>query len=357
MTWTDETLISDYSGMENYDQHYPSIAVDSNDYLHIVWYGMASGFTTYPQIWYAKYTASWIAPVRISTYAGMENYDQGYPSIALDSNDYRHIVWNGMASSFTTSPQIWYAKYTTSWVTPVRISTYAEMENHDQNYNSIAIDSKDYLHVGWQGKALGFTTEHQIWYAKYTTSWVTPVRISTYTGMEDNNQGGVSIATDSHDYLHVLWHGMANLWYRAYTDSWQNILFLQPTGNNYGPQLRWSRYPTIVYETENDTFAVTNENGTIVWTGDGDLNVTDVEDIIDEDIIGYGDPEDPNPPGWDDPFLTVHRFKLILFIIGMTLFVGSPVYGFTARPEAATWIMLMMNMLIGVALLWSLQTM
>lgn len=113
-------------------------------------------------------------------------------------------------------------------------------------------------------------------------------------------------------------------------------------------------------EVDPSTFLLTDENGTVIptWNGDNFTDIDDLKDFIDEDVIGYPDPEDPNPPGWDEEsWLSAHRFKLILFIVGMVLFLGSPVYGFAERPEAATWIVIMMNMIVGVALLWSLQTM
>jgi len=303
-TWTDETRISTYSGMENYDQYSPCIAVDSNDNLHVVWYGNADGFTDYFQIWYAKYDGIWHTPVRISTYTGMENLVQAFPCIAVDSNDNLHVVWHGKATGYTynqvwyakydgiwhtpvristypgmenapeevpciavdsndnlhvvwngratgyTYAQIWYAKYDGIWHTPVRISTYTGMENYDQYNPCIAVDSNDNLHVVWNGGAIGYTSYIQIWYAKYDGIWHTPVRISTYTGMENYNQYRPSIAVDSNDNLHVVWYGKATgytdydkVWYAKYDGSWETPECLQPTGQNRYPNIRWSRYP------------------------------------------------------------------------------------------------------------------
>jgi len=305
-TWTDETRISTYAGMQNYYQRDGSIAVDSSDHLHVVWRGMATGYTTRNQIWYAKYTTSWAPPVRISTVAGMATNTQGPPGIAVDSSDYLHVVWVGLtisppanyqvwynkytgswagpvristytnmatypqympgiavdssdhlhvvwfgkATGYTTIYQIWYAEYTDSWVTPVRISTYTNMATYNQWDPSIAVDASDHLHVVWHGKATGFTTVDQIWYAKYTTSWVAPVRISTYTNMATYAQTYPSIAVDDDDYLHVLWGGKATgytnydkIWHAEYTDSWATPEVLQPIGQNKHPNIRWSRWP------------------------------------------------------------------------------------------------------------------
>ena len=307
-TWTDETRISTYAGMEGYHQLNPSIARDSDDYLHVVWHGRATGFTSYAQIWYSKYTDSWSAPVRISTYPGMdENWHQESPAIAVDSNDYLHVVWYGTAedpydwynqiwyANYTDSwgtpvristydvggrvddqweasitvdsndyihvawwgaatgfplPQIWYAKYTDSWATPVRISTYTNMEDYSQAAPSIAVDCDDNVHVVWSGKASGFTTDEQIWHNKYTDSWAGPFRISTYAGMEDYGQYNPSLAVDPDDYLHVVWYGMATgftdwdkVWYAKYTIIWVAPECIQPTGENYYPILRWRSWP------------------------------------------------------------------------------------------------------------------
>ena len=250
-SWAAPVRISTYDGMADYDQHSPSIAVDSSDYLQVVWHGKATGYTTYYQIWYAKYTASWATPVRISTYSGMESYHQSYPSIVVDSSNYLHVVWYGSATGYTIYYQIWYAKYTTSWAAPVRISTYDGMADYDQYEPSIAVDSSDYIHVVWDSLATGYTDYYQIWYAKYTTSWVTPVRISTYDGMDGYDQYEPSIAVDSNDYLHVVWHGKATgytdynkVWYAKYTASWVAPTCLQATGKNQWPNARWSWYPS-----------------------------------------------------------------------------------------------------------------
>ena len=299
-TWTDETRISTYPGMENYYQICPSIAVDSQDRLHVVWYGKATGYTTYFQIWYNYFDGSWHTPVRISTYLGMEDHDQHYVSIAVDSQDRIHVVWAGRTVNYPSYDQIWYNYFDGSWHTPVRISTYAGMENRSQIYPSIAVDSLDRLHVVWQyymsywqiwynyydgvwhspvriSTYTGMENYHQqyvsiavdsqdrihvvwtgkataggdqIWYAYYDGVWHTPIRISTYLGMENYGQTYPSIAVDSQDRIHVVWTGRATgytdydkVWYAKYDGEWSTPECLQPTGQNTYPNLRWSRYP------------------------------------------------------------------------------------------------------------------
>jgi len=172
-TWVDETRISTYTGMENYGQFYPSIAVDSQDRIHVVWSGKTDGYP-YTQIWYAYYDGAWHTPVRISTYTGMGNYGQYSPSIAVDLQDRVHIVWYGKSTDYPSYYQIWYAYYDGAWHTPVRISTYTGMENYDQSYPSIAVDLQDRVHVVWSGKATGYTDYDKVWYNYYDGTWHTP---------------------------------------------------------------------------------------------------------------------------------------------------------------------------------------
>ncbi|MBW2647968.1 MAG: exo-alpha-sialidase [Deltaproteobacteria bacterium] len=249
-TWTDETRISTYLGMESYDQRYPCIAVDGQDRLHVVWQGRATGYETRYQVWYNYYDGSWHTPVRISTYSGMEVYDQGFDvCIAVDSQDRIHVVWSGKAAGYAYN-QVWYNYFDGSWHTPVRISTYSGMESRSQFYPCIAVDSFDRLHVVWHGKATGYTDYYQIWYNYYDGVWHTPIRISTAPGMESYDQFYPSIAVDILDRMHVVWEGRATgytdyykVWYNYYDGSWHTPECLQPTGQNRYPNLRWSRYP------------------------------------------------------------------------------------------------------------------
>ncbi len=249
--WAGPVRISTYAGMDVDHQRTPSIAVDGSDNLHVVWDGQATGFGTAEQIWYVKYDGAWSDPVRISTYAGMESYLQSEAGIAIDSSDNLHVVWYGQATGFITANQIWYSKYTDVWADPVRISTYAGMEVLGNDRPSIAIDSNDYIHIAWYGLATGFTTISQIWYNKYDGAWAGPVRISTYDGMETYNQTMPSIAVDSSDDVYVVFQGKATLyidfnkiWYAKYETSWGTPELLQDMGEIANPNIRWSRYPS-----------------------------------------------------------------------------------------------------------------
>jgi len=227
LTWTNETRISTYTGMEAGTQAFPSIAVDSQDRLHVVWRGVATGFPI-EQIWYARYDGSWTDPVRIST-LGMEDGSQGIPSIAMDSQDRPHVTWSGDNTDFPVYNQAWYARhYYGSWTDPVRISTNTAMDNGYQGSPSITV-FQNKVHIVWSSGTTIYTTS-QIYYALYDGSWADPVRISTYTNAELGTQATPSIAIDSQGRPHVVWHGRPSasgsypydIYYALYDGAWIN---------------------------------------------------------------------------------------------------------------------------------------
>ena len=198
----------------------------------MVWGGRGTGYSTDDQIWYALYNGTWQAPVRISTATDMENYEQGRPSIAVDSDDYLHVVWNGPLDNTWYDRRVWYAKCTVNWTTPVLI--YNE-NTYDQINPSIAIDSNDYLHVVWFAKGPPSYNRYQIYYTKYVDSWSTPISISTAEGMDEYSQYYPSIAVDFNDHLHVVWEGQQGspYYYQIYYTKCSVLSsdFLQPMVN------------------------------------------------------------------------------------------------------------------------------
>ncbi len=74
--------------------HMPCIALDSAGNVHVVWYAE----TLFGAIWDIFYreriAGIWQAPVQLTTMGGI-GADQYQPSIAIDSSDNVHIVWYG----------------------------------------------------------------------------------------------------------------------------------------------------------------------------------------------------------------------------------------------------------------------
>jgi len=260
LSWVDATRISTLSGMENYDHFHPSIAIDSDGVLHVVWCGYSTAYPTQMQIWYTKYDGTWSTPIRLNTYANMGTLNQFDPCITIDSLDKLHVVWYGGATGYS-NPQIWYVKFDgVSWSSPLRISTVSGMENYWQELPSITVDSADKLHVVWHGCSTSYPDYEQIWYAKYDGSWLTPIRLSTYSDMDVNYQYSPCITVDSKDALHVIWSGEVSayiqyqIWYAKHDGGvWSTpIRISTASGMDVNPQ----EEPSIMVTGEDEVVAL-----------------------------------------------------------------------------------------------------
>ena len=296
-TWSDGLRISTYAGMAAQVQNISAIAVDSGDNLHVVWQGRATGYAK-SQIWYAKYDGSWGSPIHVDPRAEAADYVQDSPSIAVDSEDNLHLVWHehdtvdwidriyytkydgswatpvpistDVQGQYTPViavdsgdnlyvvwygyPESWIAqiycvKYDGSWGAPVRISTALNMEDHEQSLSGIAIDSSDNPHVVWQGMGGDHTTNDQVWYTKYDGSWATPICISTAASMDDYGQISAGIAVDEVDDIHMIWQGRTTdyandvIWYAKFVASWEAPEVIEIFIISRFSNIRWSSWP------------------------------------------------------------------------------------------------------------------
>jgi len=215
--WNEEQVTNQTAGN---DQGYPSIAIDSSDNVHIVWQGLGWGTNTgYTNIQYRERTTSWQTQEAVTDEA---NVEISYPSIAIDSSDNIHVAWTGRGylPEFTAS-NIQYRKRTIEgWQTQEAVT----VEGIDQFCPSIAIDSADNIHVVWvEGSVLS------VQYKKRTTSWQTQEAVTEEGYSYDDLSSSPSIAIDSADNIHVVWRAWNcgtnsdyfNIQYRERTTSWQ----------------------------------------------------------------------------------------------------------------------------------------
>ena len=162
MTWAEEPVTS-----ESNDQVYPAIAVDSSNNLHVVWQGKYSGSPTVRQIRYCKKTLSGWQAVQNLTNEAIDY--GGYPAIAVDGNNYIHIVWGGFRGPDTACPHIRYLKYTTGWQ-PIDDSIQ-EGVGYNEALPAIAVDGNNYIHVVWMSGGYHSQAQYHLVYRRYTTSW------------------------------------------------------------------------------------------------------------------------------------------------------------------------------------------
>ncbi len=115
----------------------PSLAVDSQDTLHLAWTANGTGNR---QVWYASYArGTWTPPLQISETAGYS----GFPSIAVDSQDRVHVAWYGFDGTFY---QIYYRmKDASGWGPQIDVTGQAV----DATNPALALDGQDHVHIVW----------------------------------------------------------------------------------------------------------------------------------------------------------------------------------------------------------------
>ncbi len=253
--WTEEQLTD---AADN--QYSPAIAIDSEDNVHVTWYGLDWGDSpTDRNIQYRKRTTAWQAQEAITDVAfdPTSPSDQTYPSIAIDSEDNIHVTWQGLGwETHPNDSNIQYRKRTaTAWQVQEAITDSSQLQGRP----SIAIDSEDNIHVVWRGYGWGINAgEYNIQYRKRTTAWQAQEALTDAT----DDQGNAAIAIDSEGNVHVTWHGYSwgthpdvyNVQYRKRTTAWQAQEALTDAAVT-------QYYPTIAIDSE--------DNVHVAWYGLG----------------------------------------------------------------------------------------
>ena len=198
------------------------IAVDSADNVHVVW-------RDFNRIYYNKRTAgTWGTQLLVQTTSVSSSQA---PKIAIAPNGTIFVVY------FDSG--IYYLKYTTFWTSGVSIGVYSSGGAPTPNH---AIDSLGNVHVVWTQSA------SQLMYVKYTLAtdtWGTPAAVSITAPFVVDP----SIAIDASDNLNVVfWDANYDSWYVQNTGSWgTNVKILDGAigGDRSYPQHRSTVYPIV----------------------------------------------------------------------------------------------------------------
>ena len=264
-TWSSEIDLT--SG--NYDQLYAAFALDGNDNIHVAWFGRFAASPVTNQVRYVRYNGtSWDSIINITSDPSL---DQIRPHVEVDYNNNVHIVWYGKNSVHPNKNQIRYIKYNgTSWSSITEITDFPG----DQNYTTLAIDSLNNIHVVWQYVPDPQTIDKRIYYTKYTlatNSWGPIIDLSGPGNLI--GQWNPKMGIDSHDNLYVLWNGGdpgATTFQVLFTEfngsSWSSVQNLSPNAvNNEYPSPLWFAAPIIKnvkIERPKDGYAFTFATGT-----------------------------------------------------------------------------------------------
>ncbi|MHA1379644.1 MAG: hypothetical protein ACTSRG_14830 [Candidatus Helarchaeota archaeon] len=214
-SWSNATVISDDSTLwNNGTSYYPNIAVDSEGNIHVVWYDYTPGkWGTDAEIMYANRTASgWSNATVISDDSTLwNNGDSFYPSIAVDSEDNIHVAWqDSTPGEWGTDYEIMYANRTASgWSNATVISDDSTLWNTGNSYDpSLAVDSAGNIHVAWRDTTDGeWENDIEIMYAERTASgWSNATVISDDSTLWNTGTSfSPSLAVDNANNVHVVW--------------------------------------------------------------------------------------------------------------------------------------------------------
>lgn len=118
--WQVPVAISTKPELNGHYMDNPCIAVDSYDNVHVVWDGIGNSVPAFKQVWYTNCTTWWSTPIKISNADGMNASTQENPSIAVDSNNRIHVMWTS-----TKENALFYSRYDSSWSNPVQVEANA----------------------------------------------------------------------------------------------------------------------------------------------------------------------------------------------------------------------------------------
>ena len=208
---------------------YPSIATDTNNHIHAVWMDSTPGNA---EIYYKKSTnggSTWIS--RRLTWNSTSSQ---MPAMVIGSNNHVHVVWYDDAPG---NFEIFYKRSTDGGATwSARRLTY---NTGSSDQPSIAVDSNNYLHVVWRDYSPG---SEEILYKKSTdggASWTT--RRLTYNSGYSTVP---AICADSNNHIHVVWHdytpGNYEVFYKTSTDggtSWASQRLTWNSGLSIWPDI------------------------------------------------------------------------------------------------------------------------
>ncbi len=294
--------------------YHPAIAVDSSNKVHVVWYDYTVGvWGVDGEIMYATYTTAtgWSNATVISDGLNDIYWNDGgsfYPTIAVDSDNAVHVAWyddtNGV---WGTDPEIMYATYTSvlGWSLPRIISDgYNGSYWNDgvSYYPAIAVDSDNAVHVVWYDGTNGvWGTDNEIMYA-YTSvlGWSNATVISDgYSGVywNDGDSNYPAIAVDSSNAVHVAWYDYTDgVWgidveimYVNFTNinGWSNITILSDGYSGVYWNDGTSRDPVIAIST-NQVHIVWEDGTNGIWGTDYEIMYINFEIPVPPVVSGPG---------------------------------------------------------------------
>ena len=183
------------------------IAIDSQGNVHIVWKGDIG--SPAPHIYYTMLSPTGQTLIDDTQISNGEAYDRSLPSIAIDSQDRVHVVWQDNASSYWSSQIVHECLDPHLHARDGSVGDDASMvivDDHTISSGSntskqphLAIDGLDRLHVIWS--VMSGEADYDIVYARYDVSGV--VSLAEQSIGNINYESAMDV--DSQGNVHVVW--------------------------------------------------------------------------------------------------------------------------------------------------------
>jgi hypothetical protein len=190
--WTVPQLLSSDSSDPSAN---PSIAVDSNGMVHMVWAEiMAPWFNIYYRCWNAT-TSAWGAVTLVSTESQGHCYT---PKIAVDSVGDAHVIWSETVGDEDIMYRRWDAT-TGNWTETIEI---APESLNDAILPTLAVDGADNVLVAWEEFSTIFYKYRNVTTGNWTSMEVVPT--------ETFPAGNPDLTIDHFGDIHINWVSSAN---------------------------------------------------------------------------------------------------------------------------------------------------
>ncbi|MCK5145685.1 T9SS type A sorting domain-containing protein [bacterium] len=204
------TLISDWDAIPSAR---PSIAVDSDDNVHITWHDGRWDEAESKELAYTKLSPylddhdgdaayepqiTLVDDMRLTNLGGWANN----PRMDVDSNDEIHIVWENAFNG------IYYMEIDKNGLIIIEPICLKLIPDAWRTSVDVAVDSQDNPHITWNDQRSSMI--HETWYmmldgSDFSTK-IHPLINATMITVDDNlSSTGQSITVDSDDRVHIVW--------------------------------------------------------------------------------------------------------------------------------------------------------
>jgi hypothetical protein len=259
-SWGTSTMITAPSG---FSQYYPQICVDGNDALHVVFISKTSVTSSQNQVCYISSTSgeTWGTRENLTYLASESGQAQNTPKIIVDSNNILHIVWYGSLSATGNSNIRYVSGNQGAWSDIEEITrTMSNTSGKNGTHAQIAIDSNNITHIVWSGE-----TDLQNYQQMLHVSGQKDSRSFFYVTQDTGyTQTAPYITEDSSNNIHCIWRGTTSASNSKYdikyskftysTSTWGSEVYLLETSS-----YNQNNFPVIMRDRYN--------NLNCIWTG------------------------------------------------------------------------------------------